>query len=204
MCNLNYSNLEFQNCFYANKLLNKISLLNRNCFNKVNLTKVKKAIYYCKKYHGNQKRLSGEPYYSHPIEVACMVSDYIFSTDIIISSILHDTIEDTTITKEIIITQFGAKIANQVESLTRVKQGKKITSAEIVQSLYNQKQYDALFIKLLDRLHNIQTIGFKTKQRIKKIAIETLDFFINPALSLELKRTALELQKLCNKQLCSR
>ncbi len=67
-----------------------------------------------KKYHGTQRRQSGELYYSHPIEVAYKVADFRFTTDVLVTSILHDTIEDTELTKEMIATIFNSRIATQV------------------------------------------------------------------------------------------
>ncbi|KJV53031.1 HD domain protein [Orientia tsutsugamushi str. Gilliam] len=78
-----------------------------------------KSYILCKKYHGNQKRDTGEPYYMHPLEVAHMVADYSFKTDTIITAILHDTIEDTKLTKEKIAIEFNDNIAEQVLALTR-------------------------------------------------------------------------------------
>jgi (p)ppGpp synthase/HD superfamily hydrolase len=188
------------NCYYSNQLLTKINRLNKRYenSNQLDLALIKKAIYYAKKYHDNQFRQSGEPYYSHPLQVAHMVCDYIFKTEAIVVSILHDTIEDTCITKEIIEADFGSSIANQVEELTRIKNGRKITSTQTLESLFSKQQYDLLLIKLVDRLHNMQTIAFKTKDKIKKTVTETLEFFIKPALYLELKDLASELQKLCH------
>ncbi|KJV94997.1 HD domain protein [Orientia tsutsugamushi str. UT76] len=73
---------------------------------KIDLDRVEKAIFYAKKYHSNQKRDTGEPYYMHPLEVAYMVADYSFETDTIITAILHDTLEDITLTKEKIVKVF--------------------------------------------------------------------------------------------------
>ncbi|APZ30004.1 HD domain-containing protein [Rickettsia conorii] len=169
----------FEICIYAKKLLDKVIYLNSVVkVPPVSVLEVKKAIYYAKKYHGSQMRRSGEPFYSHPIEVACMVADYLFRTDIIVTSILHDTIEDTELTKEKIAVLFGEKISNQVMDLTRVKEYNKITSAEIVEILYKEKKHDVLLIKLFDRLHNMQTIGAKSPEKIKKIVDETLISFI--------------------------
>ena len=105
---------KFQSCIYSDKLLTKLVSLNKRAKNKIDLTEVKKAIYYAKKYHASQLRQTGEPYYSHPIEVAYMASDYLFRTDIIVTSILHDTIEDTDLTFEMIKIIFSEKIANQM------------------------------------------------------------------------------------------
>ncbi|MFP3120194.1 HD domain-containing protein [Rickettsia sp. R2] len=170
----------FEICIYAKKLLDKVIYLNSVVkVPPVGVLEVKKAIYYAKKYHGSQMRQSGEPFYSHPIEVAYMISDYLFRTDILVTSILHDTIEDTELTKEKILQEFGANIANQVMDLTRIKEnGIKISSAEMVEMLYKEKKYDVLLIKLFDRLHNIQTIGAKSPEKAKKIINETLISFI--------------------------
>ncbi len=124
-------------------------------------------------------RQSGEPYYSHPIEVAYMTSDYLFRTDIIVTSILQDTIEDTELSKSMIASIFGEQVASQVMDLTRIKEdGCKISSAEIMKLLYQQKKYDTLIIKLFDRLHNIQTISAKSQEKAKKIIKETLQHFL--------------------------
>ncbi|KJV91094.1 HD domain protein [Rickettsia amblyommatis str. Darkwater] len=170
----------FEICIYAKKLLDKVIYLNSVVkVPPVSVLEVKKAIYYAKKYHGSQMRQSGEPFYSHPIEVAYMISDYLFRTDILVTSILHDTIEDTELTKEKILQEFGEKIANQVMDLTRIKEnGIKSSSAEMVETLYKEKKHDILLIKLFDRLHNIQTIGAKSPEKAKKIITETLISFI--------------------------
>ncbi|WP_040255691.1 HD domain-containing protein [Rickettsia hoogstraalii] len=186
------------NCRYSKRLLTKIMLINKISKNMVDLNKIKKAIYFAKKYHGRQKRETGEFYYSHPLEVAYMVSDYLFRTDVIVTSILHDCIEDTLLTKEMIIQEFGHKIANQVEDLTRVKNDKKISSAEIVKILYQQKKKELLLIKLFDRLHNIlQTIGAKIPEKGWKIILETLQFFLTIATYLKVPRVARQLYTYC-------
>ncbi|MCE2715906.1 MAG: HD domain-containing protein [Pseudomonadota bacterium] len=171
--------LRFDSCFYSEKLLNKISLKNQNQNDQsVDIHEVKKAIYYAKKYHGSQKRKSGEPYYSHPLEVAYNVSDYLFKADALVVCILHDTIEDTSLTFEMISKIFNLSIANQVNSLTRIKGDKKITSAEIVETLWVEKKYDLLLIKLFDRLHNIQTLKSVSKEKAQKTITETLKYFL--------------------------
>ena len=95
---------------------------------------VKKGIYYAKKYHGSQMRQSGEPYYSHPIEVAYMLAQYtaleiprLFRTDMIVTALLHDTIGDIQLTKKMIAYIFGSQVASQVEELTRVNPHGKIS-----------------------------------------------------------------------------
>ncbi|XVN41910.1 MAG: HD domain-containing protein [Rickettsia endosymbiont of Argas persicus] len=176
--------INFETCIYAKKLLDKVIYLNSIVkVLPVSVSEVKKAIYYANvitKLKGTSKlRQSGEPFYSHPIEVAYMISDYLFRTDVIVTSILHDTIEDTELTKEEVAEEFGWKVANQVMDLTRIKEnGIKISSAEMVEMLYKEKKHDVLLIKLFDRLHNIQTIGAKSPEKAKKIVNETLISFI--------------------------
>ncbi len=169
---------KFELCYYSNRLIDKLLKLNNEVNKPVDINEIKKAIYYAKKYHSMQIRQSGEPYYSHPLEVAYMMSDYLFRTDILVSSILHDTIEDTELTQEIIAKIFGDKIADQVADLTRIKGDKKISSAEMVELLYKQQKNDVLLIKLFDRLHNMQTISGKSPERIKEIVLETASYFI--------------------------
>ena len=185
-------------CKYSIKLIEKLKLLDTE--NKLDFKLINKAIYYAKKYHGTQKRDSGEPYYSHPLEVAYMVSDYLFRTDIIITSILHDTIEDTSLTFEMIQSEFGSLVASQVADLSRVKvAGNKISSAEMVKSLWLQKKYDLLLVKLFDRLHNIQTIGVKSPEKIHKIIEETISTFLVLAVYLNIADAEKEIIQLCSK-----
>ncbi len=190
--------LDFESCKYSDRLLDKLALINENSSDKIDILEVKKAIYYARKYHGNQKRQSGEPYYSHPLEVAYMISDYLFRTDIIVTSILHDTIEDTELTFEMIESIFGKLVASQVEDLTRIKENnRKISSAEVVESLWLQKKYDVLLIKQFDRLHNMQTIGVKSPDKIKKITKETIGTFIVLAAYLGIRNIEEELLSSC-------
>ncbi|MGP1945719.1 MAG: HD domain-containing protein [Arsenophonus sp. ER-EMS1-MAG3] len=127
--------------------MNKLCKINEEVNRPINTDEVKKAIYYAKKYHGSQMRQSDEPYYSHPIEVAYMVAEYAaseipryFRTDMIVTSILHDTIEDTKLTEKMIEYIFGSTVASQVEALTKVKPYVKISSKEILSLLYQQKK----------------------------------------------------------------
>ena len=191
---------KYENCLYSDRLITKLNSLNEKTNHKINILEIKKAIYYAKKYHGTQKRDSGEPYYSHPLEVAYMVSDYLFRTDIIITSILHDTIEDTSLTFEMIQSEFGLLVASQVADLSRIKvAGGKISSAEMVKSLWLQKKYDLLLVKLFDRLHNIQTIGVKSPEKIHKIIEETISAFLVLAVYLNITDAEKEIIQLCSK-----
>lgn len=163
---------------YAIRLLDKLKLLDTK--NILNFDLIDKAIYWSKIYHVNQFRKSGEPFYSHPVEVAYMVSDYNLKTDVIVASILHDIVEDTKVTVEMIQSTFGSRIAEMVDRLTRNRpDGTKLTIEELLNNAYDLKDKEVLLIKLIDRLHNIQTIGSIAPEKQKKIAQETLQDIIS-------------------------
>ena len=191
--------LEFESCIYSSRLIDKLLLLNKQAIQQIDITEVKKAIFYAKKYHADQMRQSGEPYYSHPLEVAYMISDYLFRTDIIVTSILHDTLEDTDLNYEMIESLFGSIVAGQVEDLTRIKEDQKITSAEMVESLWIQQKYDVLLIKQFDRLHNMQTIGAKSPEKIQKIIKETMSTFTVLAAYLGIRDVEEKIISCCRK-----
>ncbi|KJV51913.1 HD domain-containing protein [Orientia tsutsugamushi] len=183
--------------FYSESLLNKLFRTNVRFNTEIDLDKVERAIKYAKKYHGQQKRDTGELYYTHPLEVAYMVADYSFETDTIITAILHDTIEDTTLTKEKIVKVFGRKIAEQVSDLTRIKDNKKISSREMIQTLYNRNKTELLLIKLFDRFHNIQTVSIKPYEKRQEIILETQQEFIPLAKYLNLPKIGELLSEYC-------
>lgn len=197
MEDLFYWQSKFESCYYSDRLIAKITLLNEKTNDKVDINEIKKAIYYAKKYHGSQKRLSGEPYYTHPLCVAEMVADYVFKTDILVTSILHDTLEDTQITKEIIVGIFGNKVAEQVNYLTRVNKGQKITPAESIEFLWLQKKEDLLIVKLFDRIHNMQTIDAKSLEKQQATICETLLKFLPIAAGLSLFQVEQMIDQLC-------
>jgi len=191
---------KFEPCLYSDRLLNKVDSLNRLVKQPVNITELKKSIYYARKYHGAQMRQSGESYYSHPIEVAYMLAEYAVSeapqyykTDILVTAVLHDTIEDTKLTEGMILDIFDKQIAEQVESLSRNKDSGKITSKEMLYSLWNKKKNDIALIKLFDRLHNIRTIGSKSSDKQQKITIETVETFLALSIYLQIPKITQEL-----------
>ncbi|KJV73250.1 HD domain protein [Orientia tsutsugamushi str. TA763] len=126
-----------------------------------------------------------------------MVADYSFKTDTIITAILHDTIEDTTLTKEKIAIEFNDNIAEQVLALTRNRGGKKTSSIKMIKTLVNQDKVELLLIKLLDRLDNIKTIFIKPAKRRQEMILETQQEFIPLAEYLKLREIAIELNKYC-------
>ena len=201
--------LKYQTCAYSESLLNKIYLQNKKSNQQVDILEIKKAIYYAKKYHGSQKRLSGKPYYSHPLAVAELVAPHCFKTDILVTSILHDTIEDTDLTKDMLEYIFDVNIANKVDDLTRIKIDRKISSADMLELLWLQKKEDLLLVKFFDRLHNMQTIETKPIEKIRAISEETLLSFLTLNIHLEnifpdMLKSEKELTILINKYLSKR
>ncbi|WP_375331493.1 HD domain-containing protein [Candidatus Tisiphia endosymbiont of Oplodontha viridula] len=209
MEDINYwDNSRYQSCAYAERLLNELILLNTKVKQPIDIDEVKKGIYYAKKYHGSQMRQSGEPYYSHPIEVAYMFAQYtaleiprLFRTDMIVTALLHDTIEDTTLTEKMIAYIFGSQVASQVQDLTRVKPSGKISSAETLDLLIQQKKYNVALIKIFDRIHNLETVGVKSPEKIKNIIEETVIHFVTLAMHLKIPTVTKQIIELCYQHL---
>ncbi|WPX99143.1 Putative SpoT-like (p)ppGpp synthetase domain protein [Candidatus Megaera polyxenophila] len=183
-------------CSYSIRLIDKLKSLDTK--NLLDFNLINKAISWARKYHGDQKRKSGEPYYSHPLEVAYMISEYKLKTDVIAASILHDIVEDTEVTVEMIQGTFGQRIAEMVDRLTRDRpDGTKLTVGQVLNNAYQLKDKEVLIIKLFDRLHNIQTIGSMNIEKMEKITNETLINFVLLSEYLELTSTGKKVQELC-------
>jgi len=166
-----------ENCSYSIRLINKLKEVDTQ--NKLDFTLVNKAIYWARKYHGDQKRKSGESYYSHPLEVAYMISDYNLKTDVIVASILHDIVEDTDVTVEMIERTFGQRIAEMVDRLTRDRpDGTKLSVAQVLINAYQKQDEEVLLIKLFDRLHNIQTMDSLSDAKKIQNAEEVIRSFL--------------------------
>ena len=172
-------------CNYSIRLIEKLKSLDTK--NVLDFEIINKAVYWARKYHGDQKRKSGELYYTHPLEVAYMVSDYNLKTDVIAASILHDIIEDTEVTAGMILDNFSWRIAEMVDRLTRDRpDGSKLSVEEILNSAYQLKDKEVLLIKLFDRFHNIQTIQFKSLKSQKNTALETWEMFLVLSASIDI------------------
>lgn len=147
-------------------------------------SEIENAYLFAKEHHDGQFRSSGEPYYTHPMEVAGILADMKMDTVTVITAILHDTIEDTDATYEDIQTQFGkvvADLVSGVSKLTRIEsqtiEGKQ---AENFRKLLLAMSEDirVLLVKLADRLHNMRTIeGIKKPLKRRRIALETLEIY---------------------------
>lgn len=185
-----------EHCYYSTRLIDKLKLLDNK--NRLNFNLINKAIYWVKKYHDGQFRKSGEPFYTHPLEVAYIVSDYNLKTDVIVTSILHDIVEDTDVTARMIFDSFGRRIEEMVDRLTRDRpDGSKLSVEKILNNAYELNDKEVLLIKLVDRVHNMQTIKAQTPSKIEKIVNDTMNFFIIAAIHTEYKDLENLIYKLC-------
>jgi len=142
-----------------------------------------RAYVYAMKAHGDQRRASGDPYFSHPIEVAAILTDLKLDDATIAAALLHDTIEDTEATRAEIDSLFGPNIGRLVEGLTKLKKldlvTKEAKQAENLRKLLLAVADDVrvLLIKLADRLHNMRTLHWMPEASRQRVAQETLDIY---------------------------
>jgi (p)ppGpp synthase/HD superfamily hydrolase len=173
-------------CQYSTRLIEKLKSLDTE--EVLDFKLIDKAIYWAKKYHDGQFRKSGEPYYTHPLEVAYIVSEYKLKTDVIVTAILHDIVEDTEVTAGMILDEFGRRIEEMVDRLTRDRpDGSKLSVETILNNVYEKGDKEVLLIKVVDRLHNMQTIDAKSPEKQKKMIKQILKQFIGYCLYLEEK-----------------
>ncbi|MCK9915110.1 bifunctional (p)ppGpp synthetase/guanosine-3',5'-bis(diphosphate) 3'-pyrophosphohydrolase [Microbacteriaceae bacterium K1510] len=142
-----------------------------------------RAYVYAMKAHGDQRRASGDPYFSHPLEVAAILTDLKLDDATIAAALLHDTIEDTAATRAEIDSLFGPDIGRLVEGLTKLKKldlvTKEAKQAENLRKLLLAIADDVrvLLIKLADRLHNMRTLHYMREASRRRTAEETLEIY---------------------------
>jgi GTP diphosphokinase / guanosine-3',5'-bis(diphosphate) 3'-diphosphatase len=142
-----------------------------------------RAYVYAMKAHGEQKRDSGDPYFSHPLQVAAILTDLNLDDATIAAALLHDTIEDTDATRAEIDRLFGHDIGRLVEGLTKLKKlelvSREAKQAENLRKLLLAIADDVrvLLIKLADRLHNMRTLAYRPPEARRRTAEETLDIY---------------------------
>ncbi|MCX7973068.1 MAG: bifunctional (p)ppGpp synthetase/guanosine-3',5'-bis(diphosphate) 3'-pyrophosphohydrolase [Candidatus Aminicenantes bacterium] len=162
----------------------------------------KKAYVFAAAAHKGQVRRSGEPYLSHPLEVTNMLADMGLDKTTLIAGLLHDVLEDTDVTLEELQENFGSEIARLVEGvtkITRVEQASPETQqAETIRKIILAMTDDlrTIFIKLADRLHNLQTLRFLPEAKQRQIAKETLEIYAPIANRLGMGRIKAELEDL--------
>ncbi len=169
---------------------------------------INRAYVFSMKAHGAQVRASGDPYFSHPIEVAGILTDLKLDDETIVTAILHDTIEDTLATPEQIEKLFGANIARLVDGVTKLSkieaQSENERAAENLRKFLLALSDDirVLLVKLADRLHNMRTLHHvPSEDKRRRIARETMDIYAPLAERIGMYEIMNEMQGLAFKQL---
>src|SRR5216117_3561750 len=166
-----------------------------------------RAYVYAMKAHGQQRRASGDPYFSHPLEVAAILTDLKLDDATIAAALLHDTIEDTSATRAAIDQMFGPDIGTLVEGLTKLKKldlvTKEAKQAENLRKLLLAIANDVcvLLIKLADRLHNMRTLSHVPPASRRRTAEETLDIYAPLAGRMGMHEMREELEDLAFREL---
>ena len=171
-------------------------------YNESGISKVLKAYEMADKLHKGQIRQSGEAYISHPLNVCYILADMNADTDTLCAALLHDTLEDSDITKEEIAKEFNVDVANLVDGVTKLAKMNFSTKQE--QNLANTRKIITgitddvriIIIKLADRLHNMRTLMFKSPYKQKENALETMDIFVPLAYYIGAYRLKSELEDL--------
>src|SRR5881398_2970414 len=144
---------------------------------------IRKAYEFSQKYHAGQTRASGEPYLAHPVEVALVLAEMKMDAVAVAAGLLHDSVEDTTVTIVDIRKEFGEQVAHIVEGVTKISRidfsSREEQQAENLRKMMLAMVEDirVVLIKLADRLHNMRTLEHLPPDRQQKIARETLDIY---------------------------
>ncbi len=166
-----------------------------------------RAYVYAMKAHGSQTRASGDPYFSHPLEVAAILTDLKLDDATIVAAVLHDTIEDTDATREEIDRLFGPQIGRLVDGLTKIDKldlvSKQARQGENFRKLLLAVAEDVrvLLVKLADRLHNMRTLHYVPPEKRARIAQETIDIYAPLAGRMGMQRLREELEGLAFRHL---
>ena len=170
---------------------------------KANIGLVEKAYVYSAKVHQGQIRLSGEPYLSHPLEVAYILTQMKMDVICIVAGLLHDTLEDTEAELDEIKHLFGEETANIVDGVTKISKmqftSRQQRQAENVRKMILAMSSDirVILVKLADRLHNMRTLGFQPPEKQRSIAAETLDIYAPLAGRMGIQWIKSSLEDLC-------
>src|SRR6478672_3709463 len=167
-----------------------------------------RAYVYTVQKHGTQKRASGDPYFSHPVEVAGLMTELKLDQETIVTALLHDTVEDTLATIEEIDRLFGPDVARLVDGVTKLSKIEAMTESERAAEnlrkflLAMSEDLRVLLVKLADRLHNMRTLHFiKSEEKRRRIARETMDIYAPLAERIGMYEFMTEMQLLAFEQL---
>lgn len=166
------------------------------------LPRIREAFHFADEAHRNQFRASGEPYISHPLAVAEIVSDMELDADSVIAALLHDTVEDTDVTYDDVKARFGETVADIVDGLTKLERIPYTSKAE--QEMENLRKMlmamardiRVILIKLADRLHNVRTLSARPEKKRREVALETMDVYSPIAHRLGITKVKWELEDL--------
>ena len=167
-----------------------------------NFALIEKAYNFSTKAHEGQERVSGDPYIIHPVEVGCILAELEMDESSIAAGILHDTIEDTVYTYDFIKKEFGTEIAELVEGVTKLTKIPYTTKQEIQAENFRKmflamaKDIRVIIIKLADRLHNMRTLKFMSKEKQEQKARETMEIYAPLAHHLGIHKIKGELEDL--------
>jgi GTP pyrophosphokinase len=167
-----------------------------------------RAYVYTVQKHGSQKRASGDPYFSHPVEVAGLMTELKLDIETIITALLHDTVEDTLATVDEIEKLFGPNVARLVDGVTKLSKIEAMTEKERAAEnlrkflLAMSEDLRVLLVKLADRLHNMRTLHFiKSEDKRRRIAKETMEIYAPLAERVGMYEYMREMQLLAFQQL---
>ena len=167
-----------------------------------------RAYVYTVQKHGTQKRASGDPYFSHPVEVAGLMTELKLDQETIMTALLHDTVEDTLATTAEIERLFGANVARMVDGVTKLSKIETMTENErAVENLRKfllamSEDLRVLLVKLADRLHNMRTLHFiRSEDKRRRIARETMEIYAPLAQRVGMYEYMREMQLLAFQQL---
>ncbi len=178
-----------------------------SCNEQADFNLIARAYYFADKYHHGQLRKSGHPFLQHCVEVARLLSQWRLDTTTIAAGLLHDVLEDTSVTFAEIRAEFGAKIAALIDGVTKIESftlaSREARQAETYRKMLLSMVEDirVILIKFADRLHNMRTLDHVDDQRQKRIAQETLDVYAPLAHRFGLARVRWELEDLSLKYL---
>ncbi len=193
---IGYSSNSFPKDF--SKLLD--SLKSHQNYDQSALDLVYDAYNFGKKAHNGQKRKSGEPYFNHCVAVATILADWGMDQNMVIGGLLHDTIEDTEVTKEDISKRYGDDVLHLVESVTNLSEikfnSRNHRKAENFMKMFISFANDirAIIIKLADRLHNLRTISYLTKIKQRRLALESKEIFAPLAHRIGMNNVKMEME----------
>lgn len=179
-----------------------LSLVSHYIVNEKDIALIQKAMLFAVEKHEGQMRKSGEPYATHVLEVAIMLANMRVGPPTICAGLLHDTVEDCNVSKDEIKKHFSAEIATIVESVTKIgnltfKDEKEYLAANHRKIFIAMaKDVRVILVKLVDRLHNMRTLGYQSIEKQRKIAAETLDVYAPIAHRLGISEIKNELEDL--------